>query len=91
MSEILIKGMKFPKNRYGAHIIIKPNGDVQDYLNGAIFAKAIKLPEHEELIDRQALINVAEDWMASHTAIFTFRDFLRLIDNVPTIVEANNV
>ena len=59
MSEILIKGMSMPKSNlpYGAHIIIKPNGDVVDYLNGSVFAKAVALPPHGDLCDRDFIKN----------------------------------
>lgn len=55
MAELLIDNMRLPKNLYGVHVIIKPNGDVQDYLNGAVFAKAIQLQPHGELKDMKMI------------------------------------
>lgn len=87
MAEILINNMKLPKNLYGAHIIIKPNGDVQDYLNGAIFAKAIELQPRGDLIDRSSLLKAFEKKIMEGS--ITVMDIFRIIDDEPTAVEAS--
>lgn len=81
MADLLIRGMKLPKNLYGAHIIIKPNGVVQDYMNGAVFAKAIELPEHGRLIDA--------DELEASDAILIGEDAWNMVHNAPTVLEAN--
>lgn len=89
MAELLIDNMRLPKNLYEAHIIIKPNGDVQDYLNGAVFAKAIELPPHGRLIDADKLL--AERKKKSHDGWEWEQAYLRsAINSAPTIVEATD-
>lgn len=88
MAELLIDNMRLPKNLYGAHVIIKPNGDVQDYLNGAVFAKATQLPSHGRLIDADELMKKIRE-----EADYPSHEWCTAIDqirNAPTIVEASD-
>ena len=97
MADLLIRGLKLPKTLYGAHIIIKPNGDVQDYLNGAVFAKAIELPPHGRMIDCDVLCKaLLEAWHTSDKkAEAVISEVISsvitpLVSMIPTVVEASN-
>ena len=53
--------------------------------------KAIEIPDDRgDLIDKKKLKKLVESWSACHTAIFSFSDFLKLIDEVPVVVEASS-
>ena len=45
--------------------------------------------EHGRLVDADKFRKEVEAWRGCHTAIFTFVDFLALLDNTPTVVEAS--
>ena len=90
--DILIKGMEMPKQMESPiKITIFKNGSV--WINDVTFgkgklpnAKAVALPEHGDLIDRNELpiIGITDYKLESHTVV-EFEDVL----NAPVIVEAS--
>ena len=75
MSDILIRGMELPKNE-PLRIVLNPNGQLfVDH--GVTFTEyeAVELPEHGELIDRDALPEGRLEWED--------------IDDAPVIIPAN--
>ena len=89
MPDILIRGMELPKNE-PLRIVLNPNGQLfVDH--GVTFTEyeAVELPEHGDLIDRDAVFNGEADIISSdgYYAEFGFsRDMLRCM---PAIVPSN--
>jgi len=94
--EILIKGMEMPKGDDDVKIIIYSDGSVHRIIGWAISektkAKAIEIPEHGDLIERDKLLkfdNISYVdtgyWMTDYEAVK-----ISVIKNAPVIVEASD-
>ena len=97
MPDILIRGMELPKNE-PLRIVLNPNGQLfVDH--GVTFTEyeAVELPEHGDLIDRDALIKtcneiIDEDWNAKaapYSWSYAYESFVDDIVAMPVIVSAS--
>ena len=97
MADILIRGMELPKNE-PLRIVLNPNGQLfVDH--GVTFTEyeAVELPEHGDLIDRDALIKtcneiIDEDWNAKaapYSWPYAYESFVDDIVAIPVIVSAS--
>jgi len=97
MADILIRGMKMPENE-PLRIVLNPNGQLfVDH--GVTFTEyeAVELPEHGDLIDRDALIKtcneiIDEDWNAKaapYSWSYAYESFVDDIVAIPVIVSAS--
>lgn len=88
MADILIKGLTLPKDRKRLTVTLFSNGDVA-VSSGRVdlYTKAIELPSHGDLIDRNELpiIGITDYKLEGHTVV-EFEDVL----NAPVILEASN-
>ena len=76
MSDLLIKGMEMPKEDEEIIIRISPNGTVMtEYALPITGVKAVPVPPHGDLIDRDALPTPRVEWED--------------IVNAPTIIQAS--
>ena len=88
MSDILIKNMDMPKGDEVLSLTIYPDGRVCLYMKEV--ATAVALPEHGELIDRQAVLSYFETAFLMG-ADMDYEDIVGIVSNpkaIPTIVEA---
>lgn len=81
--DILIKNMELPKN-YPYRLTIEADGTVMEHCFG-YKAKAIEIPPHGELIERDKILEYIEDHETLN--IGTLYD---VIQDAPTVLEANN-
>ena len=97
MADILIFGMKMPENE-PLRLVLNPNGQLfVDH--GVTFTeyKAIELPEHGDLIDRDALIKtcneiIEEDWNAKaapYSWSYAYESFVDDIEVTPVVIPSN--
>lgn len=88
---IILKGIDLPKDRDCVNLSIYQNGDVYEQMDNGFYiiinAEAIQIPTpHGRLIDASGLI---KSYMKGTKAgIDDFYDTIDIIDNAPTILEA---
>lgn len=92
--DVLIKGMEMPKERIMLEIF--PNGrvlEIHPHNNARIptEAKAIELPPHGQLIDRDAVLkkynHVGYMWQESPNT--AHEEFVHIVYNAPVVLEAS--
>ena len=88
--DILIKGMEMPKEIQCCYTIF-PDGKVIVHWDGKVLgeAKAIELPPHGDLIDRNETMQSVLDKKFS-TSRTLIDSVLNVIKDAPTILEASN-
>lgn len=84
--DILIKNMELPRT-----LTIYPNGDIDELIAGkyVTIGKAIKLPEHGDLKDANAILR----WLnakADNRVPVTVGEIIDFIEKQPIVLEANN-
>lgn len=68
---ILIKGLKMPKEYEFIDLVITGDGVVREYYTDKVdiaVAEAVELPDHGDLIDKDALYERTEEWEAQALA-----------------------
>ena len=90
MSDILIKGLKMPKN-YPYRLTIHSDGHVEEHTgySGHGHYQAIELQPHGRLIDADKLKQDNPSHMEADVPYVTEVTVEEIIDNAPTVLEAN--
>ena len=95
MSGIYIPNMEMPKEGF-IRLIIEPNGTVKEInpYNEAVIpteAKAIEVPTHGDLVDRQKLIKaLSKAWDVDDDQDFANKSVWRIVEKeAPTVIEAS--
>lgn len=81
MSEILITGLEMLPEGFAYDVRIRGNGDVVDRLTGVVMGKAIEVPPHGELCDKDKLKEEAG-------GTYQWSQAIEAIKNAPVILEA---
>lgn len=94
MSDIVIRGIEMPKDKQYS-LTIFPNGRVIQHWDGVVFGEteAIKLPSYGRLIDADKLRSRVESAFKNKVGGITYELFfeylMNIIDDAPTVLEAN--
>lgn len=93
MSDILIKNMEMPKGDIPLVLIITGDGtveeiDASDEIN-ATDAKAIELPPHGDLIERDVVYREFFDAIKTIVPSVYVNAIIARLSQVPTVLEAN--
>ena len=92
MADILIRGMEMPRERDHLTITINADGTVQPLVDMycPIIAHAIELPEHGDLIDRDAFRAENEYYLNREFINPKYEDTLDdLLKDAPVVIPAN--
>lgn len=91
---VLIKGIDLPKCGLYLDLVITADGVVRDYgIEDEQIAEAIELPDHGDLIDREALMaRYAEEVKPSNNSDFIrpprWNDAVQLTELAPVVIPA---
>ena len=97
MAGIYIEGLSIPTDEYGQLVFVRRDGKVVSYVKGkeTVISKAVNVPNHGDLIDKEELFRAAEhqrdhhthtDGLAARHHKAEFNHFLNMIAYAPTII-----